>query len=83
MNRKSPPMHGGMTRSEFDGLRDDLKKLICEHPRAKFTILLVDGRGRRTEDLSRAARYGFTVHEDDRLIFEEVGRVTAGVMIKG
>jgi hypothetical protein len=75
-------MRGGVTKNEFDGLREDLQKLISEHPRAKFTILLLDGEGHRTEDLQRAKKYGLTVYEDDQLIFEELGRVTGGIMMQ-
>jgi len=82
MKRIKPPMHGGVTRGEFDALRADLQKLVSEHPRAKFTILLLDREGRRTEDPGRASRYGLTVYEDDRLIFEELGRVAGGIMIR-
>jgi hypothetical protein len=82
MKKNKPPMHGGVTRNEFDGLREDLQKIISEHPRAKFTILLLDRDGRRTEDLLKAVKYGLTVHEDGQLIFEELGRVAGGVMIR-
>jgi hypothetical protein len=75
-------MHGGMTKEEFEGLREDLQKLISEHPRAKFTILLLDANGNRTEDLQKATRYGLTAYEDDRLILEEMGTVVDGMMIK-
>lgn len=75
-------MHGGVTRSEFEGLREDLQRLLSEHPRAKFTILLLDRDGHRTEELMKATRYGLTVYEDDRLIYEELGRVAGGVMVK-
>lgn len=82
MKSTKPPMHGGLTKSEFDGLREDLQRLISEHPRAKFTILLLDSEGHRTEDLDRATQYGLTAYEDDRLIFEEMGKVDGGVLIK-
>ena len=76
-------MHGGMTRDEFEGLREDIQALISEHPRAKFTIVLLDEEGRRTEDLNKAVKYGLTAYEDDKLILEELGRVDDGMMIKG
>ena len=82
MNKRKPPMHGGVTKNEFEGLREDLQKLISDHPRAKFTILLLDRDGHRTEDLLKAARYGLTAYEDDRLIFEEMGTVVDGMMVK-
>jgi hypothetical protein len=82
MSNRKPPMHGGMTKEEFEGLREDLQKLISEHPRAKFTILLLDANGNRTEDLQKATRYGLTAYEDDRLILEEMGTVVDGMMIK-
>lgn len=75
-------MHGGMTRDEFEGLREDIQALISEHPRAKFTIVLLDEEGHRTDDLSKAVKYGLTAYEDDRLILEELGRVDDGVMVK-
>lgn len=82
MRKNKPPMRGGVTRSEFEGLREDLQKIISEHPRAKLTILLLDENGWRTDELSKARRYGFTVYEDDRLVYEEMGRVAGGMMIK-
>jgi hypothetical protein len=82
MKKTKPQMHGGMTRSEYDGLREDLQQLLSDHPRAKFTILFLDGEGHRTEDLQLAARYGLTVYEDENLIFEELGRVDGGIMVR-
>jgi hypothetical protein len=75
-------LHGGLTRQEFDGLREDIQRLFSEHPRAKCTILLLDDDGHRTEDLGTATRYGLVVYEDDVLIHEELGDVLAGTMIR-
>jgi hypothetical protein len=82
MKKTKPQMHGGVTRSEYDGLREDLQQILSDHPRAKFTILFLDREGHRTEDLQRAARYGLTVYEDENLIFEELGRVDGGIMVR-
>jgi hypothetical protein len=76
-------MHGGLTTEEFDHLRSDLQQLVSDHPRAKFTILLLDREGHRTEDLSAAVRYGLTAYEHDKLIYEEMGIVVKGIMTKG
>jgi hypothetical protein len=71
-------MPGGLTRQEFEGLREDLQRLLSDHPRAKFTVVFLDDQGRRTEDSSRFARYGLTVHEDESLLYEEYGDVVDG-----
>ncbi|MBI0582854.1 MAG: hypothetical protein ISF22_01355 [Methanomassiliicoccus sp.] len=81
MKEKKPPMRGGLTKREFDSLREDLRQLVSDHPRAQFTILLLDREGHRTDDISSASRYGLTVYEDDKLIFQEMGVVTNGLMI--
>lgn len=72
-DRKRAPMPGGLTRREFDGLREDLRELLSAHPRAKFTIVLMDEEGKVTTDHAKAARYGLTVYEDDVLLLEEYG----------
>lgn len=82
MMDKKPLMHGGLTREEFNGLRDDLQQLFSDHPRAKCTILLLDNEGHRTEELNLAVRYGLVVYEDDSLIYEEMGVVVEGMMRK-
>lgn len=66
-------MPGGLTRGEFEGLREDIQEIISEHPRAKFTFVFIDDEGKVTEDPDQAKRYGLTVHEDDALIHEEFG----------
>lgn len=68
-------MPGGLTKKEFDGLREDLQVLLSEHPAAEFTIIFLDKDGNRTEDRSKAVRYGMRVHEHDQLLFEEFGDV--------
>lgn len=78
MTDKKPTMPGGLTREEFEGLREDLQKLLSAHPRAKFTMIFLDREGRRTEDGSRATRYGLTVHEDEELLLEEFGDIVDG-----
>jgi hypothetical protein len=75
-------MHGGLTKGEFESLRSDLQHLVSDHPRAKFTFLLLDRDGLRTEELGSAVRYGITAYEDDKLVFEEMGRVVKGAMVK-
>ncbi len=72
---KRPPMPGGLTRTEFESLREDLQELFSAHPGARFTILLTDEDGNVTDDESLAKRYGLTVHEGDALLYEEVGDV--------
>lgn len=76
MNDNKPLMPGGLTREEFEGLREDLKELLSAHPRAKFTIVLTDKDGNPTVDPAKARRYGMTVHEDGRLLFEEFGNAS-------
>lgn len=75
MGEKRALMPGGLTREEFEGLREDLQQLLSDHPRAKFTVVFLDEEGRRTEDGSKFARYGLTVHEDDAIVYEEYGDV--------
>jgi hypothetical protein len=75
-------MHGGLTTGEFEGLRYDLQHLVSDHPRAKFTFLLLDRDGHQTKELDSAVRYGLTAYEDDQLIYEEMGRVVKGVMVR-
>lgn len=77
---KRTVLHGGLTRGEFDSMREDLQKLFSDHPRAELTILLLDGEGHRTEDLGGACRYGLVVYEDGVLIHEELGDVIEGVL---
>ncbi len=83
MTDKKPTMPGGLTREEFNGLREDLQQLLSAHPRAKFTMIFLDRGGRRTEDCFRATKYGLTVHEDEKLLYEEFGDVVDGEVRKG
>jgi len=73
--KKKAPMPGGLTPQEYESLRDDLKELLSAHPRAEFTIVLMDAEGKVTDDPDKAERYGLTVYEDDDLLFEEFGEV--------
>ena len=68
-------MPGGFTRTEFESLREDLQELLSAHPGARFTIILTDEEGKVTDDVSRAKRYGLTVHEGDVLLHAEFGDV--------
>lgn len=79
---RSDMLHGGLTRQEFDGLREDLRRLFSEHPRAECTILLLDDEGHRTDDLDLATRYGLVIYEDDVLIHEELGDVLGGSLLR-
>jgi hypothetical protein len=82
MTDKKPTMPGGLTREEFNGLREDLQQLLSSHPRAKFTVVFLDGEGRRTDDMARAKKYGLTVHEEEKLVYEEFGDVFDGKIRK-
>lgn len=82
MTDKKPTMPGGLTREEFNGLREDLQQLLSTHPRAKFTVIFLDREGRRTEDMARASKYGLTVHEEERIVYEEFGDVADGKVKK-
>ncbi|KQM11159.1 hypothetical protein AOA80_09685 [Methanomassiliicoccales archaeon RumEn M1] len=73
--KERSPMPGGFTRTEFESLREDLQELLSAHPGARFTIILTDEEGKVTDDVSRAKRYGLTVHEGDVLLHEEFGDV--------
>ncbi len=75
--KKTTPRPGGLTREEFEGLREDIQEVLSEHPLSRFTIALIDENGVRTTDPAKAARYGMTVYEGDRVIFEEYGSVQA------
>jgi hypothetical protein len=77
MSEKKPTMPGGLTRQEFNGLREDLQQLLSDHPRAKFTVIFLDQDGRKTEDASKFAKYGLAVHEDETLLYEEFGDASA------
>ncbi len=77
---KKTVLHGGITREEFDSMREDLRQLFCDHPRAELTILLLDEEGHRTEELVSARRYGLVVYEDGALIHEELGDVIEGIL---
>ncbi|NLT38632.1 MAG: hypothetical protein GXX95_10850 [Methanomassiliicoccus sp.] len=77
---KRTVLRGGITRGEFDSMRDDLRQLFSDHPRAEITILLLDEEGHRIEDLTSARRYGLVIYEDDILIHEELGDVFEGVL---
>lgn len=77
---KRTVLRGGLTRGEFDSMREDLRQLFSDHPRAEITILLLDEEGHRTEDLAGARRYGLVIYEDDILIHEELGDVTEGML---
>ena len=79
MDRKTV-LHGGLTRGEFDSLREDLRQLFSDRPRAEVTILLLDEDGHRTEDLASARRYGLVVYEDGALVHEELGDVIEGML---
>ena len=68
-------MPGGFTRTEFENLREDLQELLSAHPGAKFTIVLTDDEGNVTDDVSKAKRYGLTVHEGNELLYEEFDEV--------
>lgn len=68
-------MPGGITRTEFENLREDLKELISNHPGARFTIVFTDEEGERTNDVSLAKRYGLMVHDGNTLLYEEFGDV--------
>ncbi len=78
MTDKKPTMPGGLTREEFNGLREDLQQILSTHPRAKFTVVFLDRGGRRTEDMSQASKYGLTVHEEEKIVYEEFGDVLNG-----
>lgn len=75
--KKRSPMPGGLTREEFEGLREDIQEILGEHPLSSFTIALIDENGERTSDPAKAVRYGMTVYEGDKIIFEEHGAVQA------
>lgn len=77
---KRTVLRGGLTRQEFDSLREDIRQLFSDHPRAELTILLLDEEGHCTEDLESARRYGLVIYEDDILIHEELGDVVEGVL---
>lgn len=71
--KKRSPMPGGFTRTEFENLREDLQELLSDHPGARFAIILTDKEGNMTDDISKAKRYGLTVHEGAVLLYEEFG----------
>ncbi len=75
MEDERPPMPGGLTRSEFEGLREDLQRLLSAHPAAKVTIVLTDEEGKKTDDVSKAKRYGLMIQEGNVLLHEEFGDV--------
>lgn len=82
MTDKKPTMPGGITRKEFNGLREDLQQLLSTHPRSKFTLVFLDQDGRKTDDISRATTDGLNVHEDRTLLYEEFGDVVDGEIRK-
>lgn len=82
MMEKKASMPGGLTRQEFEGLREDFQTILSEHPRAKFTIIFLDEEGKQTTDSSMFKKYGLTVWEDEALLYEETGDIVEGTARK-
>jgi hypothetical protein len=82
MDRKKASMPGGLTRQEFEGLREDFQQILSEHPRARFMVVFLDEEGRQTEDSSKFKKYGLSVYEDEHLLYEEIGDIVDGMARK-
>ena len=61
-------------RSEFED-RERTCRDCSAHPAAKVTIVLTDEEGKKTDDVSKAKRYGLMIQEGNVLLHEEFGDV--------